>query len=870
MMLLTRSCAPGFLLTGLVAAFSGGAVAQAQSAPQAAAAPAAPEGTTDAAALLARAIALHQSGDIEGAVAAYEQILKLAPHTPRLRSNLAEVYARLGRYDEAIDQYKRELAVDPNHFDANLLLGDLLREGGQPAEALVYLTRAARLRGDDLAVQFSLGAAYVALGRTAEALPLLKAVAAAAPDHLQTHMQLAIVYHRMGRTEDAARERATMGKLQSESEKAYFQGVSRALATLFGKSAAPDPAAPLLRAMAVAESSLRDGEIETAESHYRSALQEGWQLMGDLATVEGRLTEARDAFRAASVSAVENRRALQSLVLAHLQLREAAQAVDILRRLLSKNPGDLPLRKLLAQALVANGQTGEAVQELEEAYAGAPDDAELAFTLALGYLRLKKVDLAERLFAKVVEARPIPQTRVLIGRTYRDFGDYERARVELRAALAMEPRVRRAHYHLGMLALAQRGSDPEEAIAEFQAELKLAPEDPAASLELGIALVDAQRPQEALPALERRSVRRPRRRSPSTTWGACQGALDRTEEAARTLERALELARGQGAGDRLLRLIHNQLATALRALGRGDEAVPHFVEAKRLWGLESDAEKRQLDSYLTGQPDPDTGPASVAALVEESPLSGLTPAQRVELGRRVRGELARAYLNLGVMQAQAEHFARAVEHLEKAAEIDPEFPRVQYSLGVAYFNARQFDKASRSAVAGAGGEPVRLRATAHAGDELHQRGGLRAGGHAAARRPGAWAGPLAGVRVRPGPGAERTRGGGGAGLLEPARQARRVARAGCHAGPGSRAGGRLRGGDRDAEARAGGEARRGRGQRDARRHLPEARQAARGRGGPASAAPEPTPRTSSRRTPSRRSWTCRDARRSRSPCSGAP
>ena len=130
----------------------------------------------------------------------------------------------------------------------------------------------------------------------------------------------------------------------------------------------------------------------SAESHYRSALQEGWQLRGDLATVEGRLTEARDAFRAASVSAVENRRALQSLVLAHLQLREAAQAVEILTRLLSKNPRDLPIRKLLAQALVANGQTSEAVQELEEAYAGAPEDDELAFTLALGYLRLKKVD----------------------------------------------------------------------------------------------------------------------------------------------------------------------------------------------------------------------------------------------------------------------------------------------------------------------------------------------------------------------------------------------------------------------------------------------------------------------------------------------
>ena len=57
--------------------------------------------------------------------------------------------------------------------------------------------------------------------------------------------------------------------------------------------------------------------------------------------------------------------------------------------------------------------------------------------------------------------------------------------------------------------------------------------------------------------------------------------------------------------------------------------------------------------------------------------------------------LARAYLNLGVMQAQAERFARAAEMFEKAAAVDPDFPQVQSSLGVAYFNARQFDEGHR-------------------------------------------------------------------------------------------------------------------------------------------------------------------------------
>src|SRR5512143_2361534 len=72
----------------------------------------------------------------------------------------------------------------------------------------------------------------------------------------------------------------------------------------------PDPAARLDQAIAAAEAGLRENEVQTAESRYRSALLEGWLVMGTLDAVEGRLPEAREAFRNASISAVENKLAL--------------------------------------------------------------------------------------------------------------------------------------------------------------------------------------------------------------------------------------------------------------------------------------------------------------------------------------------------------------------------------------------------------------------------------------------------------------------------------------------------------------------------------------------------------------------------------
>ena len=458
---------------------------------------------------------------------------------------------------------------------------------------------------------------------------------------------------------------------------------------------APDPAAAVERAMAAAETRLREGEFQAAESHYREALLEGWLLMGTLARVEGRPLEAREAFRRASTSAFENRLALQALALAHLQLGEAAAAVEILRRLARSSPGDVQTRRFLAQALTAGGQPEESLRVLEDTRALAPDDAELAFALAAGYLGVKRVDEAARLFEEIALDRPIPQTRVLIGRTYRDFGEYERARAELRAALQQDPRVRRAHYYLGNVTVAEKGrAGLEEAIPEFQAELKLAPEDLLANLELGMALVDTQRPEEALPALEIAARSEPLPARTLYYLGRAQLGADRPAEATASLRRALAQVEREGATAEQRRVIHNQLGQALRQQGDGEEAATHFAEAERLSAQGSETSREELARQMAGTPEPEAGATPGVPMIEASPLVALPASERQALEGRVRAALARTYLNLGVMQAQGGRFAGAAEQLERASEVDPDFPQVQSSLGIAYFNARQFDRST--------------------------------------------------------------------------------------------------------------------------------------------------------------------------------
>jgi predicted Zn-dependent protease len=68
--------------------------------------------------------------------------------------------------------------------------------------------------------------------------------------------------------------------------------------------------------------------------------------------------------------------------------------------------------------------------------------------------------------------------------------------------------------------------------------------------------------------------------------------------------------------------------------------------------------------------------------------------------------LAQAYFNTGIISAQAGRFAEAADRLELAAKAQPDFPRVQYSLGVARFNAKQYEKATGPLASALAQEPT--------------------------------------------------------------------------------------------------------------------------------------------------------------------
>src|SRR5688500_5096494 len=143
--------------------------------------------------LLARAMELHQAGDLLGAIDTYKAALAIDPSRGDALSNLGAAYVRLGQFDDAIKQYEEALRQD----------------------------------GMNTAVRLNLALAYYKSARPQHAIPQLKRVLASAPETRNAYLILADCYLQTGQDQEVAallKPRAQM--FENELAYAYLLGTA--------------------------------------------------------------------------------------------------------------------------------------------------------------------------------------------------------------------------------------------------------------------------------------------------------------------------------------------------------------------------------------------------------------------------------------------------------------------------------------------------------------------------------------------------------------------------------------------------------------------------------------------------------------------
>lgn len=140
------------------------------------------------------------------------------PSLPSLLSYYGRALLFTGDPEGAAKAFRGQLASDPNDYEANLQLAEILRFGRSYQEARALYEKALTLRPSSIEAGYGLAMLDLAAEQPEKARKGLEEIVARAPQYGDAHQALADAYGKLGRKQDAAREQALADGLRAPSD----------------------------------------------------------------------------------------------------------------------------------------------------------------------------------------------------------------------------------------------------------------------------------------------------------------------------------------------------------------------------------------------------------------------------------------------------------------------------------------------------------------------------------------------------------------------------------------------------------------------------------------------------------------------------
>jgi tetratricopeptide (TPR) repeat protein len=270
----------------------------------------------------------------------------------------------------------------------------------------------------------------------------------------------------------------------------------------------------------------------------------------------------------------------QLLGVAYYHADDYPRAIELLTPLVDRLPEDSTERRetvqVLGLSLYLAGRYAEAVPRLEATRAWAPGNQQLAYVLGQAYIQTRQPAKARGVLAGLFGVPPESAAAHLIAAQLMIRLEHEAlARPELERALVLDPKLPRANFLLGQMALFRGRLD--EAISLTERELAINPGDATALSQLGDAYVRGSKWDEAIAALQKSIWLNPFYSAPYILMGRAYLKKNEPGLAEGMLRRAIEY-------DPNNRTAHYVLAQLLQQTGRLEEAKKEFAIAERLQG----------------------------------------------------------------------------------------------------------------------------------------------------------------------------------------------------------------------------------------------------------------------------------------------
>jgi tetratricopeptide (TPR) repeat protein len=311
-----------------------------------------------------------QTAEYHDLFALYTATLQKNPRCWMAHYNLGIVLTERAEADQAIDHYKRAVALRPDYAEAHYNLGRLLVEQGQLDDAIAHYERAAVINPADAEAQNNLGVTLFGIGRADDAIAHYQKALEIRPDYAEASCNLANALIAKDDFDGAiARYKACLAAIPDQEEAQYN----------------------------LASALLRRGRTDEATVQYQKVLQmhpqsaDAHANLGSAWLAKGRVRDAMAEYTKALQNSPENLAALSNLAWllatsADPSVRNGSEAVRLAERadsVSSRSETHPTVLRILAAAYAEAGEFAEAKETAQNALQAANMQGNTALADAL-------------------------------------------------------------------------------------------------------------------------------------------------------------------------------------------------------------------------------------------------------------------------------------------------------------------------------------------------------------------------------------------------------------------------------------------------------------------------------------------------------
>jgi len=161
-------------------------------------------------------------GRYQDAIESFKQAIRIKTDFAEAHYNLGVAYAKLGRYQDEVEAYKQAIRIKPDYADAHYNLGIAYDSLGRFEDAIEACKQAIRIKPDLAEAHYMLGIAYGRLGHYQDAIEACKQAIRVKPDYAKAHYFLGLNYFITGDKGSAFEEYKILKTLDTEQANELF------------------------------------------------------------------------------------------------------------------------------------------------------------------------------------------------------------------------------------------------------------------------------------------------------------------------------------------------------------------------------------------------------------------------------------------------------------------------------------------------------------------------------------------------------------------------------------------------------------------------------------------------------------------------